>query len=183
MIFQHTHDWIFDVSPATGQPKTHTRRIVKRGQKLVQHIDEDGLDLPVVISAAGVRLHYGGQIVAAQPGRSMKGDGKIRILDIQQQDVRNITNNDARAEGFYHSLDFLITWCGMHDIGMAFPNSRPTQLSQPSIHFHENARTAIAFKQSGYIMDWKEWVEHILMQRPNSHYRAFAYRFEAIKQD
>ncbi|KKK57384.1 hypothetical protein LCGC14_3055000, partial [marine sediment metagenome] len=51
MIFQHTHKWIFDVSPATGQPKTHTRRIVKRGQKLVNHIGDDGHDLPVVISA------------------------------------------------------------------------------------------------------------------------------------
>ncbi len=178
MIFQHTHDWIFDVSPATGQPKTHTRRIVKRGQKLVNHIGDDGHDLPVVISAAGIRLHYVGQEVAAQPGRIMKGDGKIRILDIQQQDVRNITNNDARAEGFYHSLDFLITWCGMHDIGMRFPIVPPTQTSNVSLQF-------LNHQSNGYPkqMKWASWVEGVLMQRPDSHYRAFAYRFEAIKQE
>ncbi len=179
MIFQHTHDWIFTTSPATGQPKTHTRRIVKRGQKLVQHIDENGLDLPVVISAAGVRLHYGGQEVAAQPGRTMKGDGKIRILDIQQQDVRNITNNDARAEGFYHSLDFLITWCGMHDIGLTFPSGPPTQCSQPSLNFINEQPSGASYP----FLNWSQWVDDFLMQRPDSHYRAFAYRFEAIKQE
>ncbi len=177
MIFQHTHKWIFDVSPATGQPKTHTRRIIKRGQKLVQHIGENGLDLPVVISAAGKRLHYVGQNVAAQPGRTMKGDGKIRILDIQQQDVRNITNNDARAEGFYHSLDFLITWCGMHDITAGYPHYKPTQYSDSSRLFMDEY---IPMKLTH---TWLEWASSWLPTRPNSHYLAFAYRFEAIKQE
>ena len=177
MIFQHTHKWIFDVSPATGQPKTHTRRIVKRGQKLVNHIGEDGFDLPVVISSAGTRLHYGGQIVAVQPGRTMKGDGNIRILEIQQQDVRNITNNDARAEGFYHALDFLITWCGMHDLGMkGFPFQPPTQISLPSKLFFAESQPWPNRNT------WSDWTE-VLLKQPNSHYQAFAYRFEAIERE
>ncbi len=178
MIFQHTHKWIFDVSPATGQPKTHTRRIIKSGQKLVHRIDGNGTYMDIVISSSGKSLHYAGQVVAVQPGRSMKGDGKIRILDIQQQDVRNITNNDARAEGFYHSLDFLITWCGMHDIGMRFPVVPPTQTSNVSLQF-------LNHQSDGYPehMKWASWVDDFLMQRPDSHYRAFAYRFEAIKQE
>ena len=183
MIFQHTHKWIFGVSPATGQPKIHTRRIIKPGQKLVQHVGDDGFDLPVVISQAGKRLHYSGQVVAVQPGRTMKGDGKIRILEIQQQDVRNITNNDACAEGFYHALDFLITWCGMHDIDLMLPNSRPTQLSQPSVQFHLERHDTFTFDKSGYTMSWAEWVDNVLMKRPNSHYQAFAYLFEAIEQE
>lgn len=174
MIFQHTHKWIFDVSPATGQPKTHTRRLVKPGQKLVQHIDEHGFDMPVVISSSGKRLHYAGQIVAAQPGRTMKGDGKIYIRDIQQQDVRNITNNDARAEGFYHALDFLITWCGMHDIAVGFPGKLPTQASQISREFFKSVG-------SGPYANWVDWTDEWLMHRPNSHYQAFAYRFAAIE--
>lgn len=175
MIFQHTHAWIFDVSPATGQPKTQTRRLVKPGQKLVQHVAEDGFDLPVVISAGGKRLHYMGQRVAAQPGRNIKGDGKIYINDIQQQDVRNITNNDARAEGFYHALDFLITWVGMHDVGLWMPQRTPTQISEISLKFQ-----AERMGQSQLSLAY--WVDDIVMKRPNSHYQAFAYRFEALEE-
>lgn len=176
MIFQYTHKWIFEVSPATGQPKTQTRRLEKSGQKLVQHVGEDGFDLPVVISSAGKRLHYGGQIVAAQPGRNMKGDGRIRIIEIQKQDVRNITNNDARAEGFYHALDFMITWCGMHDIAIGFPGHYPTQTSLISREFFKSVG-------SGPYASWVDWTDECLMKRPNSHYQAFAYHFKAIEQE
>lgn len=176
MIFQHTHDWIFGVSPATGQPKTQTRRIVKPGQKLVQHIAEDGSDMAVVISSSGKRLRYVGQVVAVQPGRTMKGDGHVRILEIQQQDVRNITNDDARAEGFYHALDFLITWCGMHDIGLRFPQRTPTQISEISLMFQGERMS-----QGQYSL--AHWADNMLMQRPDSHYQAFAYRFKAIEQE
>lgn len=178
MIFQYTHAWIFDVSPATGQPKTHTRRLMKPGQKLVQHIAEDGFDLPVVISSAGKRLHYAGQVVAAQPGRTMKGDGKIRIIEIQQQDVRNITNNDARAEGFYHALDFLITWCGMHDIAVDFPAMSPTQISEPSLYYWQEAQGSYDKR-----FNWAMWTDEVLLHRPTQHYQAFAYLFEAINQE
>jgi len=176
MIFQHTHDWIFKVSPATGQPKTQTRRIVKPGQRLVQHIAEDGSDMAVIISSAGKRLHYVGQDIAVQPGRTMKGDGHVRILEIKQQDVRNITNDDARAEGFYHALDFLITWCGMHDIAVGFPRQLPTQASEISRSFFKSVG-------SGPYVNWVDWTDEWLLKRPDSHYQAFAYRFIAIEQE
>ncbi len=181
MIFQHTHEWIFGVSPATGQPKIHTRRIIKPGQKLVQHVGDDGFDLPVVISQAGKRLHYSGQRVAVQPGHSMKGDGKIYILDIQQQDVRNITNNDARAEGFYHALDFLIWWVGINDISVTYPVSPPTQCSQVSLPYM--AVAGPGYNDQYHHLNWSQWTDQVLMKRPNSHYQAFAYLFEAIEQE
>ena len=42
---------------------------------------------------------------------------RIRITDIRREDVRKISEADARAEGFTSSLEFLRVWCGMHDKG------------------------------------------------------------------
>lgn len=40
---------------------------------------------------------------------------RIQILKIQKEDVRDISNEDVRAEGYKHVRDFLHVWCGMHD--------------------------------------------------------------------
>ena len=40
---------------------------------------------------------------------------RIRLTEICQEDVRDISNEDVRAEGYNHVRDFLHVWCGMHD--------------------------------------------------------------------
>lgn len=40
---------------------------------------------------------------------------RIRITDIRQQDVREISREDAIAEGFFDTLGFLETWCTFYD--------------------------------------------------------------------
>lgn len=51
--------------------------------------------------------------------KAMKANGwielRIRILSIKREDVRNISNEDVRAEGYAHARDFLHVWASMHD--------------------------------------------------------------------
>ena len=42
-------------------------------------------------------------------------EARICITAIRREDVRNISEADARAEGFESPSDFLATWCTMHD--------------------------------------------------------------------
>lgn len=42
-------------------------------------------------------------------------EARIQITRIRQEDVRDISNEDVRAEGYNHVRDFLHVWCGMHD--------------------------------------------------------------------
>lgn len=39
---------------------------------------------------------------------------RVRITNIRRQDVRRISDEDVKAEGFSTPLDFLSTWCQMH---------------------------------------------------------------------
>lgn len=115
MIFQHTWEKVL-----SGE-KTQTRRLVKLG------------DMPTFISANTWRFHtdpkmgYSGvknnnrwrwhinQELAIQPGRGQKAIGRLRINYIRREDVREISVEDAKAEGFYERSDFITTWCQMHD--------------------------------------------------------------------
>lgn len=101
--------------------------------------------IQVVTTEKGRLLYEVGQIHAVQPGRGKPtiqcvvlrtAEGTIRkvvdensgqlfqtlaeplriqIAAIRYEDVRNISAEDARAEGFESQADFLGTWCMMHD--------------------------------------------------------------------
>jgi len=43
---------------------------------------------------------------------------KIEIIRIRREDVRNISHEDAIAEGFSNRHGFLETWCGFYDAGI-----------------------------------------------------------------
>lgn len=55
------------------------------------------------------------QDYAVCPGRGKKQVGRIRIISIRCEDVRNISVDDARAEGFEGPGEFLNAWCGFYD--------------------------------------------------------------------
>jgi len=55
---------------------------------------------------------------------------QIRITDIRQQDVRRISEADARAEGFVSSLEFLRVWCEMHDQAAIKLKGQPAEYLQ-----------------------------------------------------
>lgn len=113
MIFQHTIDNVLNGT------KTQTRRLVKPRQR---YADRHELGLPpavFTVSAASEpspRIQwYVGQTVAVQPGRNAKGIARIRITGIRQEDVRCISDEDAKAEGFEDWGHFMGTWTWMHD--------------------------------------------------------------------
>lgn len=113
MIFQHTHALV------TSGRKWQTRRIVKPyclerkvGYDIRREwVGQDGLHSIVRWSV--------GKTYAVQPGRAKKAVGRIRITGIRREDVRDISWDDANAEGFESPLGFLDTWVRMHDKPMA----------------------------------------------------------------
>lgn len=129
MIFAHT------IGQVLSGAKSQTRRIVKQGDldliKPVEGYPFKYLDdnttiqqLPVDVANAATitavnrnerRLWYVGQSIAVQPGRGQKSVGRIEITAIRREDVRQISHEDAVAEGFKDTTEFWYTWIGMHD--------------------------------------------------------------------
>lgn len=50
-----------------------------------------------------------------QPGRGQRSVGRFVVEDIWRQDVRTLTPEQVKAEGFDSLSAFLVVWCGMHD--------------------------------------------------------------------
>ncbi len=74
--------------------KTQTRRLVK----------------------AGKRCRYSeGHDYAVQPGRGKPAIGRIKILDVREEHVGDITYKDARAEGHRTTDAFKAAWVRIHD--------------------------------------------------------------------
>src|SRR5689334_12977544 len=113
MLFIHTVDKVLNGS------KVQTRRIQKPTQVLRQIESPFGGYLPLSV----VEKHNGlvrpvyvvGKTYAVQPGRGKAAVARIEIIDIKSEDVRQISEADAKAEGFANKLLFLVTWCKMHD--------------------------------------------------------------------
>lgn len=116
MIFQHTIDKVL-----SGE-KTQTRRRVKPNHVCwADSYDENGAteitDVRVVIdeSRPGRKIYEVGKTYAVQPARGKPAVARIRITDIRREDVRNISDEDALAEGFGDRESFLELWVEMHD--------------------------------------------------------------------
>lgn len=60
-----------------------------------------------------------GKDYAIQPARGVKSIGRYRIENIWKQDVRTLTSDQIRAEGFGINRAFYDTWCWMHDVQAA----------------------------------------------------------------
>jgi hypothetical protein len=52
---------------------------------------------------------------AVQPARTKPAVARIKLLGIERQDVRQISWQDARAEGFTDEFEFMRVWVAMHD--------------------------------------------------------------------
>jgi hypothetical protein len=121
MIFKHTAHWITGWSPHTGQPKTQTRRPARLDDRYAYVSDRD--DRRLSIYRNGRLLYQTGRAYAIQPGRGMKGIGRFRLvsLDFVGQ-AKDISEADARAEGFASPDNFRAVWCTMYgDKGLDQP--------------------------------------------------------------
>jgi hypothetical protein len=116
MIFQHT--W----ASVLNGTKTQTRRLVKPGQELTLVGLWPTTGTPRYGVTAGLRMIYAeGQTYAVQPGRGQKSVARVRITNIRREDVRAISETDAKAEGFSSPSQFLRVWCEMHDKPALYP--------------------------------------------------------------
>jgi hypothetical protein len=125
MIFQHTWEKVL-----SGE-KTQTRRLVKR-QDITGGSYKAGYRVSMT-DGSPIGVHYKpfrfdadgkylgprrkwipGRTYAVQPSRTEKGIARIRITGVRRQDVRRISQVDARAEGFSGPEQFLQLWMLMH---------------------------------------------------------------------
>ena len=67
----------------------------------------------VVRQGNKVKWRTGGRY-AVQPGRNQKGVGRIELLDIRYQHLGNVTEEEARAEGFSGLAEFSQAWIEIH---------------------------------------------------------------------
>lgn len=121
MIFQHTWEWIADKSPHTSEPKTQTRWLIKAGEW--QPRWKVGKTYSVQRKQGEAALwtnHKGDCVTPRYADRIYYYSHKyrpirIRIIDIRREDVREISNEDIRAEGFADYKGFMLTWISIHD--------------------------------------------------------------------
>lgn len=150
MIFQRTIDKVL-----SGE-KTQTRRIVR--------LDEIGLyndnDQIVGVFTRDNKTRYLlAKEYAVQPGRGKPAVARVQITGIRRGDVRTISAEDVRAEGFLTASDFFLTWCAMHDKGV----------SLPVMHEHQNSAIV-----------W-QGVRSIVATRPAAHYDAWVLEFRLVE--
>lgn len=140
----------------SGQ-KTQTRRPVKPGD-LLRNTLLDNLCVCRVDDVTTIRYITMRKTYAVQPGRGKAAIGRIRLLDIRREDVRNISGIDARAEGFgpavWPCAAFLNVWTAFYD---------------------KEANDALRTNQTG--AHWQDY----LQRRPAALYDAWALTFEVVK--
>lgn len=112
--------------------KTQTRRPVHEGDEYLPYFEIYRTcfvvnEFPSLIKdVKGKHRYEVGKTYAVQPGRGKAAIGRIRLTDIRREDVRNISEEDACAEGFgpvvHPRVAFLYVWTGFYDpIGHRFP--------------------------------------------------------------
>lgn len=97
MLFQYTYQAILD-----GR-KTTTRRVRKPSDQAV-HGDDGKIEAVLVNGREKWRV---GKTYSVQPGRGKPQIARIRITGIDAENVTDITNAGARAEGSADREDFL----------------------------------------------------------------------------
>ena len=118
MLFIHTLDKVL-----SGE-KTQTRRIVKPGDTTLNYwrnpvkdnrYYEGSIDPIGVVRRGGRDLWMVTRDYAVQPGRTKPAVRRILIKSIRREDVRNISDEDVKAEGFTDKFEFMRVWISMHD--------------------------------------------------------------------
>jgi hypothetical protein len=100
----------------TGQ-KTQTRRIKKPGEK-IWTAWENFNDCSYFVNTPKGHLKWmEGNTYAAAPGRGKCGQAHIKLLRIGQARACDISEADARAEGFASRDEFLAAWDAINGKG------------------------------------------------------------------
>lgn len=176
MIFQHTWEKVL-----SGE-KTQTRRIVKPHDYINRwHLNgDDDCTINEILTPRKKPTKYEtsrnvyllGKTYAVQPGRGQKAIAHIEITDIRHEDVRCISDEDARAEGFDSPLDFLAKWTQMHDRQMQFDRDDENWADDGTWNYWANRKWG---KADSLVM-WS-----YLAVRPANRFMAWALTFKLVQ--
>lgn len=86
--------------------KTNTRRLKKDGERLV--IDPDGTK--TVYDKRGRIKWQTGRDYGCWPGRGLRSECRYDLTDLREEIAGDISEQDARAEGFANREEFLAAW-------------------------------------------------------------------------
>lgn len=110
-----------------------------------------------------------GKAYSVQPGRGKKAIARIEITDIHYEDVREISDEDVKAEGFDSTTQFLETWTQMHDVpALGYLNADMGFGSYRSL-------------ESGIPLYGYEAWQGYLNTRPANRYMAWALTFKLVQ--
>ena len=90
--------------------KTATRRLIEAAHSALT----DDAGHIVVVLFNGMPIYRVGNIYAVQPGRGLAGVGYIRLLGIERATLGDMTEADARTEGFADLAAFRDVWTWLH---------------------------------------------------------------------
>ena len=153
MIFKYT--WLKVVDGT----KTQTRRLVKPGEKLMQMERYSGGYTPLwVENAKQKRVYTVGTYFAVQPDRGRVALARAFLTDIRREDVRNISDEDVKAEGYAQIDEFFKAWCAMHD--------------QPALREYD--------RRQQYAMDMS-MRDFLIGKRPDNRYQAWVLTFHLAR--
>lgn len=107
MIFQETID------SAVARLKTKTRRLWQPDYVL-EKTEDGGTAVISDILARRRTVWQTGRTYAAQPGRGQKAVGRILVTDIKRERLQDMTEDDAKAEGFDSLAEFKDAWNKIH---------------------------------------------------------------------
>jgi hypothetical protein len=152
--------------------KTQHRVIVKKGEFFEDA--DPSFDLPAGVYrwlnnfAATSRTVYAvGKTYAVQSGSGRIAEGRIRITGIRHdEDVRTISDEDVRAEGYGSLWSFFHAWCEMHDTKA-----------------HNDMFKTPTFVASKWLNDthlnqgMRDWLKN----RPAARYDAWVLSFEVVR--
>ena len=140
MIFEHTLEKVL-----SGE-KTQTSRLIKSDTEVVL----DGIVIVAVMQNNRYQYRVGATY-RVQPARGQGGIQRIRIVQIQNRDVRYFDESDIAREGFSSYDEFIKAWATMHDIALVK-----------------------GFDLTGITPDY-------LYQRPHDRYQAWVLVFELVR--
>jgi uncharacterized protein YhfF len=107
MIFQYTWQKVL-----AGR-KTQTRRLAGDSDRLWTVDIDAGLSEKALKRGNRTKWQTG-RSYSVQPGRGQKAIGRIRLLDIRYQHLGNVTEEEARAEGYANLEGFVQAWTEIH---------------------------------------------------------------------
>lgn len=161
--------------------KTQTRRPFKDGD----HVRDTECS---AVYRSGRKLWAVGSRYAIQPGRGKKGVAYIEVTKLRYDgDVRAISAEDARAEGFETPLDFVAKWVSMYDKNVILEkldkgrwslliSNQGKQVKGPHVTVNIKQVTVEVVAKADQIL------ELIKRHRPEKKYRAWVSEFKLVTE-